>query len=578
MIDQNSTKWKADAREAILNRIKMGHVKAYAGNVENRAETALPFYTEALEETKVYVSMCRQDLEQEQKRLGVSAIALKQDEEFDAEEDTEKESMGNIASLRRSLRSFLELEHMCKFFIATAHHQIKDFLDTQQVDTEASLREEQLETEWYDKAKVVRRELLGEVKNITQRQMKKVENGKPFQQLPNIDDLPDLGGIESRRLLETIDEISDFLNAQAAKIQEWRTKIIDILLMRLTDDDDDMETTGEEYENSLKAQDELYVSIMALRTLVADRSLAVHGLRDLLIDEELKTAVKKARQIDPEEDKGHAPELLLEFAKQRGELMSTLRGGSLKGVVAELRSKITPLQWRAENDDHRAAAESTVLQKHLSSVQSIMSQQTKVLLEMEKEQELFRSTMNQRLEYYRQFQHISDTVAAYKEELDEKLDQAAFQIFDYRRCKSLEAVNALKGKHAYLMNLRAEDQKSAAADCIICQETIEVGVLTTCGHKVCQSRLCTKTTLTIIPSTAKSVSINGGTHTEPAPSASRSSRAPTSKTSVLSPTSSPQTPTPHPRKAPLRPKPRHPRQPTCPSTPISVKPPSRKSK
>lgn len=484
MIDQNSTRWRSDARDMILNRIKMGHVKAYAGNFENRAETALPFYSEALEETKAYVSMCRQELEQEQKRLGVSAAAFKHDEESDTEEGSEKENLGSIASLRRSLRSFLELEHMCKFFIATTHHQIKDYLDAQQADPEQSLREERLETEWYEQAKAIRRELLGEVKVSTQRQMNKIETRRPFHQLPHVDDLEDLGGIESRRVLETIDEVSDFLNAQAAKIQEWRAKIVEILLMRLTDDDDDMEITGEEYEHSLKAQDELYVSIMALRTLVADRNLAVHGLRDTLIDDELKTAERKALSKNEEEDKGHAPEVLLEFAKQRRELLSTLHGGSLKGVIAELRSKIAPLQWRAENDDTRAAAESAVLQKHLSSVQTIMSHQNKALLEMEKEQELFRGTMNQRLEYYRQFQHISDTVAAYKEKLDDRLDQGSFQVFDYRRGKSLEAVNALKAKHAYLMNLRAEDQKSAAADCIICQETIEVGVLTTCGHKV----------------------------------------------------------------------------------------------
>lgn len=484
MIDQNGTRWKSDAREMILNRIKMGHVMAYAGDLDDRADNALLLYDKALEETKVYVSMCRKDLEQEQKRLGVSLSTFKQDEESDAEQAAGKENLGNISALRRSLRSFLELEHMCKFFVATTHHQMKESLDSQQPGTEQARRHEQIETEWYDLAKAIRRELLGDVKNATQRQMRKVENGHPYHQLPAVDELPDLGGIESRRVLETIDEISDFLNAQALKIQEWRRKIVEILLMRLTDDDDDMETTGEEYENSLKAQDELYVSIMALRTLIADRNLAIHGLRDTLVDEELRSAEKRALSKDDDEDKGHAPELLLDFAKQRRELMSTLHGGSLKGVIAELRSKITPLQWRAENDDNRAAIESSMLQKLLSSVQTVMSHQSKALLEMEKEQELFRGTMNQRLEYYRQFQHISDTVVAYKEKLDEKFDTAAFQIFDYRRNKALEGVTALRAKHAYLTNLRAEDQQSEGADCIICQETIEVGVLTTCGHKV----------------------------------------------------------------------------------------------
>jgi E3 ubiquitin-protein ligase SHPRH len=484
MIDQNSTRWKSDAREMILNRINMGHVMAYAGDVANRAETALEFYQQALEETYTYVDLCRRDLEEEHKRVGLSAAAAGRNQESDAEEGAERENLGNISALRRSLRSFLELEHMCKFFIATANHQVKEFLEAQQAGTEEALRIEGLETEWYDLAKAVRRELLRDVKITTQRQMKKVESGRPYQQLPTIDELPDLGGIESRRILDTIDEISDFLNAQTEKVQEWRIKIVDILLMRLTDDDDDLETTGDEYENSLKVQDELYVSIMALRTLVADRNLAVHGLRDTLIEEELKTAEKRALDKREGADKGHAPELLLEFAKQRRDLMSTLHGSSLKGVIAELRSRITPLQWRAENEDNRAAVESSVLQKHLASVQMAMTQQSKALVEMEKEQELFRGTMNQRLEYYRQFQHISDTVAAYKEELDDKFDHAAFQIFDYRRKRSLERVNTLKAKHNYLTNLRAEDQKSEGTDCIICQETIEIGVLTTCGHKV----------------------------------------------------------------------------------------------
>lgn len=520
MIDQNSTRWKAEAREMILNRVKMGHVMAYAGNIDNRAETALPFYTKALEEAEDFVSMYRQELELEQQTLGVTANVPKQDEDSDAG-GVERDNLGNILALRRSLRSFLELEHMCKFFIATTHHQIKDYLDTQLPNTEQALREEQLETEWYNQAKIVRRELLVDIKNATQRQMKKVQKGK-FHPLPSIDDLADLGGIESRRALETIDEISDFLNSQSIPIQEWRTKIVDILLLRLTDDDDDLEITGEEYENSLKAQDELYVAITALRTLVADRNLAVHGLSDILIDEEMKTAEKRARYKDGEGDRGHAPQLLLEFAKQRRELMSTLHGGSLKGVIAGLRSKITSLEWRAEKDDNRPAVESAVLQRHLSSVQSVMAQQSKLLVELEKEQELFRSTMNQRLEYYRQFQQISDTVAAYKEKLDKKFDQASFQIFEYRRNKGAESVNALRGKHAYLMNLRTEDQKSVAADCIICQETIEVGVLTACGHKVSKFRHNFAAHITDShSSTAKSVSTSGGMLIEHVPFVSK---------------------------------------------------------
>ncbi|KAL5121791.1 hypothetical protein ACEQ8H_000006 [Pleosporales sp. CAS-2024a] len=490
MIEQNDTKFKAESRDMILQEIKLGHITAYAGNFEDRAQKALPYYREAFREARVYVQMCRDELAAEKNRLesaNSGHVPQLEDEDSDGEDEKDGEHLGRLPVLRKALRSILEVEHACNFFIATTYHQIKESASVTQ--PEEARRLEFLETEWYEKAKLIRRELLLESKRQAQRQMAKVESRKPFHQIPKIDDLPDLGGIESRQVLNTMDNISDFLNAQAEQIHIWRRKMVDILLMRLIDDEDDQETTGEEYDVSLKAQDELYVYMMALRTLIADRHTATHGLRDTLVEHELRAAEKQAlrKGLDDEsENRGHAPELVIEVAQTRRKLQATLEGGSLKGVVSGIRSLVTALQWRADGGDTRAAAELTVVSKHMARVQAIASQQAKTIAELEKELDTFRATMNQRLEYYRQFQHISDTVGKYKEELDETFDDREFLNTARLHQQKKDIVARLKTRHTYLTHLRVENQADAQADCIICQDAIEIGVLTACGHKYCK--------------------------------------------------------------------------------------------
>ncbi|KAF1838315.1 hypothetical protein BDW02DRAFT_576425 [Decorospora gaudefroyi] len=484
MIEQNDTRWKSEAREMILSWIKMSHVKAYAGDMQDRAQAALPCYQNALKHAQSYVAMCREELSAEQQKLGKTPATSLPNIDDDGKES---DNMGRIPTLRKSLRSFLELEHACRFFIATVYHQIKENEQFTKPDTEEFHRLDKVEAEWYDQAKAVRRELLKESKGRAQQQMAKIHSKKPFYQIPKIDDLPDMGGIEARKIIDTMDNIGDFLNAQADQIDIWRRQIVNILLTRLVDDDDDQETTGEEYDESLKVQDELYVYIMALRTLVADRNTAVHGLQDALVEHELKAAEKQALKRDDEEGgRGHAPELVIAVVNTRHQLRATLQAGSLKGVVSGVRSLITGLQWRADGGDTRASAELGILQNHIAKLQVIVTDQAKAITELEKEQELFRNTMNQRLEYYRQFQHISDTVAKYKEDLDETFDYPEHDKWYKLVNKSIANVAGFKAKCTYLIHLRNENQSEASAECIICREDIEIGVLTDCGHKYCK--------------------------------------------------------------------------------------------
>ncbi|KAF2003435.1 hypothetical protein P154DRAFT_520043 [Amniculicola lignicola CBS 123094] len=491
MIDQIDTAMKSEARERILARVRCGHIVANARDLLDRSQRALLFYEQALEDAQNHVATCRRELSIEKEKIKATEASSpkphRDEDDSDYEEEHDMESFGRITGLRKVLRSFLELEHACKFFIGTSYYQIKANEELTKPESEKFHQMEKSEVEWYDKAKLIRKELLRETQNRAQAQMGKVKERQHQLKLSEVEDLPDLGGIENVKILRMMDDVSDLLNAQAKQMKDWRQKVVDILLMPLVDEDEGKETTGDEYEDSTKVQDKLYVYVMALKHLIASRNAAINGLQDTLVDHELKEAVIQATpdKNKSEEARGHAPELVLEIAPMCRKLKAV--DGSLKGVISGLRSLITSLQWRADGGDSRAASELGIVQKQFTEVQRIFSEQSKAYTELEKEQEIFRATMNQRLEFYRQLQHISDTVAPWKDELDPVMDAAAFARQMRKMQASDQEVRKRKTKYNYLVNLRQENEREDLVhECIICKDEFEIGVITSCGHEYCK--------------------------------------------------------------------------------------------
>jgi len=524
MIEQNDTKLKSEAREIVLGQMILGHVQANARDIEKRNERALEYYTKALKNAQSYVEACREELSAEKQRLGtaVPGTALEQ-EDSDEEDEEQMAKFGRITAIRRSLRSFLELEHACDFFIGTMYYQWKENIELTQPDSDDFHRLDTAETLWYDKAKAIRREILSDVQRRAQRQMRRIERLQSPHTALTIDELPDLGGIESAKILDKMETIRDVINLQNEKLEQWRKKIVDILTTSLLDEDEGKDVTGEEYENSTKVQDQLYVYIMGLRTLIADRNLAVHGINDLLVEHELQEAEKKARSND-EADRGHAPELVLEIFRVRQSLKPKAQDGTLKSVVGAARSLVNSLQWKASSGDQRAAAELGIAEKYFKIAHQAATEQGKLITELEKEQELFRAAMNQRLEFYRQLQHISDTVAPWREAMDERFD-----VREHERQKRIvesgeKTLAGLKTKQAYLKNLRLENKETdTKQECVICQDEFEIGVLTSCGHKVSSCAMTILRRKLTESSIARNVLPNGGTSTGLVPCASRSS-------------------------------------------------------
>ncbi|KAF1815157.1 hypothetical protein P152DRAFT_247479 [Eremomyces bilateralis CBS 781.70] len=479
MIEQNRGNMRVEERENISSQILQGHVVAFAKDDVDRSSRGRDIYLQALQQANDYVDECRTDYEEQ---LANAAIPEGLDEQDSQDEDARdaSEAQFKASAAKNALRMALEVQHVCAFFVATSYFQIKSNEDVTKPDSKEFHELEKLETEYYDRAKGIRREMLHDTEKNAQRAMSKVVALREVT-VPDIPILQDAGGIENRKVLEKMDSLKDVLDGQAKLMQEWRKKVISILLMPLVDEDDSKEITGDEYEDSTKAQDELYSYLTALRAMVADRTTTLTGLKNELVEHENKDAIRRAKN-----EEGHSPELLLELMEARGEL-KVAATESVRGVISQIRSIITSIQWRGDGGSHRAAAEISIIEAQQKRVQEILSAQLKAMTDAEKDLELFRHSMNLRLDFYRQLQQISDTVAPYKEELDETLDQATLDMAVERNNRSGARLGVLKTKQRFLLHLRTESSDQAGAKiCVICQCPFETGVLTVCGHQYCK--------------------------------------------------------------------------------------------
>jgi len=274
------------------------------------------------------------------------------------------------------------------------------------------------------------------------------------------------------------------MNAQAKLIDEWKQKVTELLLKPLVDkDEDSVETTGDEYEDSTKSQDALSAYLDALRYIVADRSTCITGQSAPLVDQEVASVIREARA-----DRVRPPEPLLELIAKRHHLKQKPDNWlSIRGLVHELRGIETALDW--QDGTTRAGAELQIIRGQAKQLAAIAKEETEVLTRLEELIELFSTTVNLRLDFYRQLQVISDTVAPYKEDSwDDTLDVAALETATRRQEAQTKTLAALKTKNRFLLHLRAESTNSQETQriCVICQSSFEQGVLTVCGHQYCK--------------------------------------------------------------------------------------------
>lgn len=473
MIEQNETASRAEERSFLLAKLRRGQMLEHV----DRSEEALEIWLEVLKYVQGMVEGCRQELRSSDMANAHSASA----------DEYAMEGSSSRVLLRLRLRSALEVEHISAFFVANAYFQIKSDDKLTQPDSDRFKELEKVETETYEKAKILRNELLAETQSKADGFMTIVRTkatAQSFTEVPNFTPLTFSGGIESRNILDRLEKLCDSMNQQAGQLDEWREKFIELLLQPLVDQEE-VELQGDEYELSTKQQDEVYVYMEALRAVVADRHDALTGQNNMLIRGEMATSLQHAMRGE-----GHSPELMQRLLRTRLSVKPNEEMGSIRGIITELRALRSSLRGPDERLSTRAAAEIAIIDKVLETLQSDATKQAKATAGLEKELDIFRDTMNARLEFYRQLQTISDAVAPYEEELAENALQKALDRMKKIEAKSQARIATLKARGRYLLHLRDESTTEAVQrKCVICQDQFEIGALTSCGHSYCKECL-----------------------------------------------------------------------------------------
>ncbi|KAL9119541.1 MAG: hypothetical protein Q9187_003907, partial [Circinaria calcarea] len=474
MIEQNDTASRADERLLLLSQLRRGQILEHA----EHSQEALQIWLKTLDHSRLIVKDCRQQLLVETQAAGPfgGSPQLVNGQESDGG------STNRTGLLRLRLRSALEIEHVSTFFVANAYYQLKTDEQLTSANSAQFQELERAETETYEKAKLLRKEMLTETYAKAEAFMSIIRSraqDRSYVTIPNFTPFKFSGGIESRNILSRLEELADLLNRQAEQLDEWREKMIQLLTVPLVDQDED-DLQGDEYEISTRQQEEVYVYLEALRALVADRHDALSGQSNELIKHETAFALERAK-----EGAGHSPDLLRQLLAVRSGLKPGEGLGSIRGIVTELRVLKT-----AQNASSRANTEAAIMGNVLQILQNDATKQAKAVSGLERELDIYRDTMNARLEYYRQLQAISDAVAPYEEDLSEDTLRTILEEMKGTEVKLQAKIDTLKARGRYLLHLRDESAaENTQRMCIICQQPFEVGALTSCGHSYCKECL-----------------------------------------------------------------------------------------
>ncbi|KAK5952669.1 hypothetical protein OHC33_006261 [Knufia fluminis] len=530
MIEQTDSIVHTEQRNVLMAKADQARLYEHA----RESQMAQDMFKKAYAEATTFVAECRTVLALElEKSESLRKDKAEQVADTETEtEEVEEDADSALTTAKQRLRAALEVQHICTFFVGNTYYQLKQRAElelsppehqAEQAHTDnaagavsadeavhdqsvvvshgskASEHEEQVkariaelekhEADAYEEAKKIRTELLAEVHRKATKRIKAIRakrDKNTFTILPNLEysDDDDFGGIESRKVFEKLYHYCKAMNEQAEQFQSMRAKMTDMLCRVLIDEEEGVELTGEEYEDSTKHQDEMYVVMEMLRALFADRSDAISGQENLLLKQETKQFLRSAK-----EGEGPAPDLMIKLLGQREKVrIDPSQQGSLRGITNEIRSLASSLEWQ-ESVSTRAKAELVIVNRILQHVQKLQAAQAKSINALEQEVNLFRDTMNARLDYYRALQVISDMVAPIgkEEDVGKPVNQAWVDRLSGVEETAAKKLSVAMSKKRYLLHLRNEQSSDGEAKiCTICQFEFEIGTLTVCGHQFCK--------------------------------------------------------------------------------------------
>lgn len=365
----------------------------------------------------------------------------------ESENENDGDKTGRVGECRRRLRSVLELHHKAVFFCANAYFQIRENPEMTDPKSEEHGRLKKLEDAGYEKAKIIRKELMRESNRKASSLMEKIEQGarrQSFAQIPELVVKPERG-IESGRIVDSLEVLYGELNKQANVLDGWREEVVQLLLRPLVDEEEDVETTGEEFADSAKFQELLLVYHQTLRAAIADRLQAISGQVNELVRHETEWSTKLAQRGE-----GPAPDKMREMLRRRAEVRPRLAQISMRGAIGDFRGIQSRVSGSATQGS-REALESRIVADQLKATQRQLKEQHEAAIALESETEHLKAAMNARMEYYRQLQAVSDAVLPYQGFKSPDLELSLKRMEEELRGK----LSSAQAKHRYRESYRS---------------------------------------------------------------------------------------------------------------------------
>ncbi|EWC46284.1 hypothetical protein DRE_04455 [Drechslerella stenobrocha 248] len=429
--------------------------------------------------------------------------AWEESEDDDDDGDGTRGSASELNKRKHRLRDIIEVLHLFHFYLGSAYFNLKDSIPVDEEERrEERERYTKLEDEHYETAKHLRKELMSEQdarvnKLIGVIQARIEEDG--FVAIPEIDVGLQKGGIESNSIVEDIALLAEKLEDQSTVLDEWRERLIELLQAPLIDQEENAD--GDELQHSAELQDECFLYVSLLRTVIADRSEALTGITSGLAAAEIKSARIRAERQGEGGDKQHKT-LFEELNAIRNKIKPIVvdvdidmgvsaMPFSMKGLINKLRQLANPARDGVTGiSGSRSKVEAGLVATSLAKLQPLIAAQEKTQKALEKEIDFLGEVFNARAEFYRQLQVISDMVKQFDEE-------KAFKAYGVRNVAGLltkfenqaqlsgDKVAKMKARGRFLQHLQ-ESQGGSEQICIICREPVVRGVLSVCGHQYCK--------------------------------------------------------------------------------------------
>ncbi|KAI8636931.1 SNF2 family N-terminal domain-containing protein [Parasitella parasitica] len=282
---------------------------------------------------------------------------------------------------------------------------------------------------------------------------------------------------EDLNTVENMKGVGYILDQQLEKILYLRIKIMPILTKSLVDGDKNAEATGQEYDNSLAQQEICQIYLSAYKSLLQDRKFIINGTTvsaDIIAlgnddAEEKETQSKEATRIEAAEK------------AFRNQLMApaNFKVECLRDVEVQSRDIKRKIKVNRRKN-------TSILNDEQAYIRSKMPAQTKLVEDLDNDLKKLTQLFNSRIAYYKYLQSISDTLLEWQSDNPRR----EIEKIDTETEKLTEIISQNKSRDMYFKALVEEQEtrkssKGKPRDCLICQDPIEKGMITYCGHSSC---------------------------------------------------------------------------------------------